>query len=561
VFRVNPPDDTLERYRFIVDLGSRLKHARDETKSVLGALQASRDFLRATDASFAVLRPGAETATIVHASPKEAPWDPNVFRDFLTGRKLEHGPDTIFARLTRRGRWWGAIGLRRGEPFEKHDLQTLKLVAEAVSECLQRIDREDVHRVRARLDRKILQQLAPKDLYYQILDGIRSLTAYDHSCALLSYDEPSRRMTVVAEQLAGPSSKSPHIGLTLGATPDHARALARGKVLEFVRGQGGWETQEEEDRSLAELLDYRDESAAAQRLPHAAALLCAPLATRAGVLGVLKVASRYPRGLGPYEAELIGDFSFLVAAAIQNARHAEDLVNRMLDVERTNAVANVARYVSHDVNNHLGATLLAVQQLRQELEEGPVDRETLRADLAHIEQALQSTRRIFQGMTRFARTTSGHVGGGDFHRALSATLAVLGESLGRQGIEVSLDIEPGLPPLSARQGELEQILSNLVINAREAMPSGGRLRIEARRDGDFVEIVVADTGVGIPADQIDLVLEPFYTTKSRGTGLGLSSCRAIVWSLRGSIALESEAGKGTRVRIRLPLERGAQADA
>lgn len=557
---MNPPDTQLEWYRFIADVTTRLKNARDDTKSVLAALHAARDFLRASDTCFAVLKPGAEAATIVHSSPKDAQWDPDVFRDFLTGRKLEHGPDTVFARLTRRGRWWGAIGLRRAEPFEKQDLQTLKLVAEGISECVQRIDREDVLRVRTRLDRKILQQLAPKDLYYQILDGIRSLTAYDHSCALLSYDESSRRMTVVAEQLAGPSSKSPHIGLTLNVAPDDAAALARGQVLEFVRGQDGWAVSIEADRGLANLLDYRDDSAASH-LPHAAAMLCAPLATRTGILGVLKVASRTPRGLGPYEAGLVGDFSFLVAAAIQNARHAEDLVNRMLDVERTNAVANVARYVSHDVNNHLGATLLAVQQLRQELEEGPVDRETLRSDLGHVEQALQSTRRIFQGMTRFARTTSGHVGGGDFHRALSATLAVLGESLGRQGIEVSLDIEPGLPPLSARQGELEQILSNLVINAREAMPSGGRLRVEARRDGDFAEIVLADTGVGIPPDQLDLVLEPFYTTKIRGTGLGLSSCRAIVWSLRGSILLESEPGKGTQVRIRLPLEQGGKADA
>jgi signal transduction histidine kinase len=559
---VNHPESRLELYGLLAEVASRLKNARDDTKSVLAALHAARDFLSARGACFAILKPGAEVATIVHASPREAAWDPAVFTDLLLGRKLEHGPDTVFARLTRRGRWWGAIGLRSEQPFDRQALRTLKLVADEISESLQRIDREDVLRVRARLDRKIIQQLAPKDLYYQILDGIRSLTGYDHSCALLSYDEPRRRLTVEAEQIAGPSTKSPHIGLALPLGPEAAAALTLGAVTAYVRSESGWRARDRDDgHELAEVLDYAGGTSSSPGLPPARVLLCAPLATRAGVLGVLKVAGRHAASLGSYEAGLVEDFSFVAAAAIQNSRRAEDLVARMLDVERTNAVANVARYVSHDVNNHLGATLLAIQQLRRELEEGPVDPETLRGDLEHVEQSLQSTRRIFQGMTRFARTTTGHVGGGDFRRALGATLAVLGDSLARQRIAVDSEVEADLPPLAARQGELEQILSNLVINAREAMPTGGRLRIAARRDGDAADIAVADTGVGIPADELPRVLEPFYTTKARGTGLGLSSCRAIVWSLRGSIALESEVGRGTLVRIRLPFESPGVAHA
>jgi signal transduction histidine kinase len=110
-------------------------------------------------------------------------------------------------------------------------------------------------------------------------------------------------------------------------------------------------------------------------------------------------------------------------------------------------------------------------------------------------------------------------------------------------------------------GQIEQILLNLVINARQAMPTGGRLRIDVRENPatQLVEVRIADTGVGIPPDQLRVIFEPFYTTKQPddhghgGTGLGLSVCRQIIEQHQGRIRVESVVGKGSTFTLKLPL--------
>jgi signal transduction histidine kinase len=111
-------------------------------------------------------------------------------------------------------------------------------------------------------------------------------------------------------------------------------------------------------------------------------------------------------------------------------------------------------------------------------------------------------------------------------------------------------------------GQIEQIFLNLVINARQAMSHGGRLRIDVRenQENGMVEIRIADSGVGIPPDQLKLIFEPFYTTKSPdshghgGTGLGLSVCRQIIEQHQGRIRVESLVGKGSTFTVKLPLQ-------
>ena len=109
-------------------------------------------------------------------------------------------------------------------------------------------------------------------------------------------------------------------------------------------------------------------------------------------------------------------------------------------------------------------------------------------------------------------------------------------------------------------GQIEQILVNLVINARQAMPTGGRLKIEVRENeaADMAEVKVADTGVGIQPDQLRQIFEPFFTTKEPdeygrgGTGLGLSVCRQIIEQHQGRIRVESVVGKGSTFTVKLP---------
>jgi signal transduction histidine kinase len=124
--------------------------------------------------------------------------------------------------------------------------------------------------------------------------------------------------------------------------------------------------------------------------------------------------------------------------------------------------------------------------------------------------------------------------------------------MGRSGIELTVNIPDDLPSVACGQSDLEQVFLNLLTNAREAMPGGGRITVDVLSTGRTVEISFADSGCGISAENLARVLEPFFTTKPHGSGLGLSICRSILWEVDGTLAIRSEPGQGTRVDVGVP---------
>jgi signal transduction histidine kinase len=127
-------------------------------------------------------------------------------------------------------------------------------------------------------------------------------------------------------------------------------------------------------------------------------------------------------------------------------------------------------------------------------------------------------------------------------------------SLLGHGIELGLEVAPGLPAVGADRAQLEQALLNLVSNAVDAMPGGGRLVLAARPHASGVALVVADTGDGIAPDELEKVFDPLYTTKppGKGTGLGLPILREVVEAHGGTVELESHPGAGTTALVCLP---------
>jgi signal transduction histidine kinase len=161
-------------------------------------------------------------------------------------------------------------------------------------------------------------------------------------------------------------------------------------------------------------------------------------------------------------------------------------------------------------------------------------------------------------MVALVRGAARRTGPGDIGSALEAALLILRDGLERRGVHIEIDIQSGLPLVAGGQSEMEQVFLNLVTNAREAMPDGGRLAIVAREVDGWIGIDIRDTGVGIPKEDLPRVLEPFYTTKPHGSGLGLAICRSIVWEIGGKMTLESESGRGTLVRLILPKAPGQE---
>lgn len=549
-----PVDRELAALKFLDGLTAQLRGGRDATQSLRLALRATREFFEAPQGCIAALQPGRQHVNLLVMLPRDASWDLDALTRFIRHERPPVQPHLLIGPVRRRGAAWGAIAVMRGSrSFDHDDGRVLVRAAATVSDAIHSMDRERIRGVRDRIDRKCMEQLHPKDLFYQILAGLRSLTHYDHSSALFIRDEDDGAFRLAAEQIAWKKARSRRIGLQLPIRDADAAMLMSGRLFGFDRYEGRWQPWKNQPATrLAETFDDDGTDPLGEEHVREDAIMCAPLVTGDGLVGLLKIAGRHARQFGPYDAELVEHFRSQAAVAIQNLRHTESLRSRVVIAERKHAMADLARSVSHDVNNALGAMLPLVQQLQEDLRGGRLEPAVLSEDLEQLQKSLQVCRRIFGGMLSFSRGAARRTGHAQVRRAIDTASAILKYGLGRSGIELAVDIPDDIPSVACSQGNLEQVFLNLLTNAREAMPQGGRITIEARPAAHNVEIAVSDSGCGIPEEHLPRVIEPFFTTKAHGNGLGLSICRSILWEVDGTIAIRSEAGKGTCVDIALP---------
>jgi signal transduction histidine kinase len=153
---------------------------------------------------------------------------------------------------------------------------------------------------------------------------------------------------------------------------------------------------------------------------------------------------------------------------------------------------------------------------------------------------------------RMARPPKPHLLAEDVTEVLTGVLDFSRRELESAGVEVVRAFAPDTPPVLADEGQLRQVLLNLLRNAREAMPGGGRLTVATRGVDSEVEIQVSDTGLGMPQASLERAFEPFFSTKKGGTGLGLSVSQQILQAHGGSLSCQSESGRGTTFVLRLP---------
>ena len=543
----------LEFLKFLETLGQYLRSTRDPRKALAFALREGRAFFQADSGCIAVAEAGEPDARVVVALPRDDDWDLAHIARFIRHTRPPVRSDVVLAPIRRRGSAWGAMAFRRqSPPFDHDDGRLMARATAVVSDAIQAMDRERMLEVRDRIDRRIMELLHPKDLFYQILDGLRSLTHYDHSSALLIRERGEDTLRLVAEQIAWTKARSRHIGLALPIDAELEPVLASAEIHGFDRHGDGWQAWTGKPVArLAELLDYnRDGHDGGHN--REASMLCAPLVARDGVIGLLKVASRHTGRLTPFDAELVDRFRSQAAVAIQNLTRTESLQARMLTAERKHAMADLARTVSHDVNNALGAMLPLIQQMQADLQGGRMDRAVYLEDLDQVQKSVQACRRIFGGMLSFARGGARRSHHGEVSPALETTLAVLKDGMQRRGIDLVVETVDDLPPVACGQSDLEQVFLNLLTNAREASSQGGQVTVRVEPQEERIAITIADSGCGIAPEDLQRVFEPFFTTKASGNGLGLSICRSILWEIGGTLNVQSEMHKGTRVLVTVP---------
>jgi signal transduction histidine kinase len=236
------------------------------------------------------------------------------------------------------------------------------------------------------------------------------------------------------------------------------------------------------------------------------------------------------------------------------ASELEAVRQQLLQAQRLSSVGELASSIAHEFNNIL-TTIINSAKLGSRNPD-PADKQQA---FDRIVKAGQRAAAIAGGMLGFARKSGTHRQHCDIARLVEEVLILTEKELSKHRVHVETKFH-SRPVAWVVPGQIEQILVNLVLNARQAMPSGGRLRIEVRENAaaDTVEIKVSDTGQGIPPDQLRLIFEPFFTTKQPdeygrgGTGLGLSVCRQIIEQHHGRIRVESVVGKGSTFTVKLP---------
>jgi signal transduction histidine kinase len=291
--------------------------------------------------------------------------------------------------------------------------------------------------------------------------------------------------------------------------------------------------------------------------------LCVPMVSLNRLTGILLLGSDRPGwGIGRSDVELLNLLASQASLAFENTalyRTQRERLDRLHRAERLAAVGQLAAGVAHEIRNPLTAIRSTMQYLL-----GGLDRGEPRHQL--VEEILSEVDRIngtVGGLLSLSRSGEIHKAEIDLLEPLAGAVQLVGARAAGQGVEVRSALGApgsGRLPVFADAGQLKQVFLNLLINALQSMPQGGRLSVgmaprpaRGHDASSWAEVRIEDTGPGIPPDQLRKVFDPFYTTKSDGTGLGLAICHGIIEQHDGEIQLESEMGTGTTASIRLPL--------
>ena len=267
-----------------------------------------------------------------------------------------------------------------------------------------------------------------------------------------------------------------------------------------------------------------------------------------------------PFGLG---SEL--DSLFLVS--LEDVSERVRLEEQLLEAEKLSAMGHMAATIAHELGNPLGIMITSLEFVRQSLQQSHSELE------GHLEVIQQNVVRMHElltslsdmsGLGRFRLERE------DIRKAVIPVLSFVGKMAEKSGITVKSDLALNCPPCLIDVRQLRQVFLNLLKNAMEAMPKGGTITVRcgyrpglpvpARQTGGIsanegsVTVEVEDTGIGVPSRDLETIFKPFYSTKQKGMGLGLSLCKGIIEKHGGSIRVESQEGKGSRFIVEIPSD-------
>ncbi len=295
--------------------------------------------------------------------------------------------------------------------------------------------------------------------------------------------------------------------------------------------------------------------------PQTRAVLCVPLLVREQVIGALELADKIGGPFTETDRDLLQTLAGSVAVAVENAqlyaevndyaRALERSQAQLIQAEKMAAIGRLAASIAHEINNPLQAIHNTIHLAMTDRLPPEKRGEYLGMAQKEVERLIE----IVQRMLEFYRPSKGGIVQTDVNRLLRDALTIADKRLQHGRVQVSARFADGLPPILGVPDQLTQVFLNIIINAVEAMPEGGDLRVGTLLTDDRRWVLVAfqDSGPGLTAEQIAHIFEPFYTTKPSGTGLGLAISYGIVERHGGTIEVSSQPGQGATFVVRLPV--------
>jgi sensor domain CHASE-containing protein/nitrogen-specific signal transduction histidine kinase len=302
--------------------------------------------------------------------------------------------------------------------------------------------------------------------------------------------------------------------------------------------------------------------------PHTRGWIGTPLIARGVVIGFLSVSCNQPDEYTERDVEAVATFAQQAALAVENARilselenslnNLREVQNQLVRTARLSAAGEIAAGVAHQINNPLTTVLAEIHLLMMDLDPESPSYESAQA----IQEAASRAGMVVRRLLDLTRTHPYIMEPLDINYSLQSSVALIRAQTVPHIARLEVDLTPDLPLIEASAQHIEDVLINLLLNARDAVSKleGGMIKVTSglSATGDAIKMTVQDNGPGIAPKHINHIFEPFFTTKDYGTGLGLSICHEVVTRHGGVIQVDSVEGQGTTFTITLPLRRTSE---